>query len=479
MTNIIIGDLIMAARKNNKEIIEELRYYKEMYEEHKLILDYIYDFISVADGEGNYLRLNKPCFEIFGVSEDEIIGVNASDIEKKGIVKATMTNAVINSNKEETMVQETSTGKKLLVTGIPIIEKGRIKKVINISRDITDIENLNKRLKETTELLEWYRSEIYKKQEIMEVLVEGKSLLMKRIYDFIDMVSNIDTTVLLSGETGTGKTSIAKIIHKRSKRAEKPFIHVNCGAIPDNLLESEFFGYVEGAFTGASRKGKKGYFEMANGGTIFLDEISEIPIHLQVKLLHALEESQIYRVGGVAQTKINVRIIAATNKDLQNMVREGRFREDLYYRLNVLSANIPSLRNRKEDLPDLVNHLLSKYNNKYSLNKKLSPKSYEIFLSYSWPGNIRELEHTIERLVITSSDSIINEKNVLNIIQKINDNKAVEVRDIIPLKEAVEETEKQLLIKAMEKYKTTRKASEALCIDQSTVVKKLQKLKKK
>lgn len=472
----------MEYNKTKRELIEELNNYKEIYEEYKLILDTTYDFISIADKNGVFTRINRPCMELFGVSDSEIIGVSAEEVERKGILKKTMTTTVLKSKKKEIMVQETSIGKKLMITGIPMFDKkGKLQKIINISRDVTEIDKLNQRLNETMELLDWYKNEMYKKQQIDNNFVKGNSTVMKKVVELVSVFSKVNATVLLKGETGCGKNRIAKMIHQISNRREKPFIQVNCGAIPDNLLESEFFGYVEGAFTGANKNGKNGYFQIAEGGTLFLDEIGEIPLHLQVKLLHALDQKEIYKIGSSKATPINVRIIAATKRDLSTMIKEGSFREDLYYRLNVLSINIPALRKRKEDIPALAHFFLTTFNKKYFMNKQFHPKAYEVLASYDWPGNIREMENGIERLVLTCDANVIEDYHILNIIND-NDtdrNNLIEIKDIMPLKEAVEYVERKLLLQAYGRYKTTRRMSEVLKIDQSTVVKKLQKIRKK
>lgn len=348
-------------KKQLEELLKELEHHKEIYEEMNLILDTTFDFISIADGEGMFLRLSKGSEEIFSVSEDEIIGSSCYDVERMGIVDNSVTRVVLETGKKISSVQITQGGKRFMVIGIPMFDdKGRLKRIINISRDITEIEKLNNRLKETEELLDWYRYEMLKKQECEETFIYNEASSMKKIFNLVNQVSRVDATVLLQGETGVGKNLIAKTIHKLSSRRENPFVQINCGAIPENLLESELFGYVEGAFTGAAKGGKKGFFEIANNGTIFLDEIAEIPLYLQVKLLHALEHHEIYKVGSSSPTKFNVRILTATNKDLKAMVKDGGFREDLYYRLNVLPIFIPPLRERMDDIPLLTHHFLSK-----------------------------------------------------------------------------------------------------------------------
>ncbi|WP_051531550.1 sigma-54 interaction domain-containing protein [Clostridiisalibacter paucivorans] len=459
-------------------ILQKLEFYKEAYDEFKLIFDITYDHISIADEKGVFLKVSKGTEKNFGVSEDKIIGSSAIDVEKIGLIDESMTAMVMKTSKKETALQTTATGRRFMVIGIPMFnEKGKLKRIINVAKDVTEIEKIKNRLKETEEQIEWYRREFQKKQEIENKLVYGETLEMKRVMTLVNQVANVNATVLLQGETGVGKTLIAKTIHNISKRRDKPFVHINCGAIPENLMESELFGYDEGAFTGASKLGKKGFFEIANHGTIFLDEIGEVPIHLQVKLLHALEHQEIYRVGGSSPIKVDVRILAATNKDLKNMVYEGNFREDLYYRLNVLPVKIPPLRDRKKDIPLLTYFFVEKYNKKHCMNKRLTSEAYDVLNSYDWPGNIRELENTIERLLITCDKDCIQGSYVYNTLGNFNEKYDIEVKNIMPLKEATTQVETQLLLKALEEYKTTRKIAQVLGIDQSTVVKKLKKIK--
>lgn len=455
---------------------KELNYYKEINAERQLILNTTFDAISVADGNGIFLRVSKGSKEMFSVPENEIIGASAYEVEERGIVDRSVTAIVLETKKKHSTIQTTSTGKRFMVIGIPMFDhEGKLKRIINISRDITEIEKLNNRLKETEELLDWYRHEVRKKQEIEEKFISSETPSMKKIITLINHIANVDATVFLQGETGVGKNLIAKTIHQISHRRNKPFIQINCGAIPENLLESELFGYEEGAFTGAKKTGKKGFFEIANNGTLFLDEIAEIPFHLQVKLLHALEHSEIYRVGSSTPTKIDVRILTATNKNLKDMVEKEQFREDLYYRLNVLPILIPPLRERKEDIPLLSHFFLRKYNKKYGMDKQFTSETYTALSSYSWPGNIRELENTIERLIVTCDENNITKSHVHSMLQGFSSKNTIEIDEIMPIKDAVAKVEADLLTKAIKKYKTTRKAAKILGIDQSTVVKKMQK----
>jgi len=236
--------------------------------------------------------------------------------------------------------------------------------------------------------------------------IVGKSPKILQALDIVHRVAPTNATVLLMGESGVGKELFAKAIHFLSPRADKPFIAINCAAIPPDLLEAELFGYEKGAFTGAYTS-KKGKFELANGGTIFLDEIGDMPLNLQVKLLRVLQEKEVERIGSSKPIKIDVRIIAATNRNLEKLIKEGKFREDLYYRINVVPIYIPPLRERKEDIPVLVNYFLEVFNKEYGKNVKVSKEVFEVFLNYHWPGNVRELRNVLERMVILDTDGIL------------------------------------------------------------------------
>ncbi|WP_034849537.1 sigma 54-interacting transcriptional regulator [Clostridium hydrogeniformans] len=305
-----------------------------------------------------------------------------------------------------------------------------------------------------------------------------KSEEMKKVLDNALKVANFDCTVLVTGESGVGKEIIINLIHKSSDRNFKPCIKINCASIPKNLLEAELFGYEGGAFTGAHNHGKMGFFEMANGGTLFLDEIGDLPLPLQVKLLRAIQEKEIYRVGGTTPIKIDVRILAATNKNLSLEVSKGSFREDLYYRLHVFPIHIPPLRERSDDIIPLINHFIYKYNKKFKLSKSIHGNTLCLLLEHKWPGNIRELENFIQRLLISSEESIIMPKDVNKIlgINSLNKDSSSKDLDYIPnLKVALEELEISILKNAKKKYPTTRKLANALGISQSSLVRKLSK----
>ena len=293
------------------------------------------------------------------------------------------------------------------------------------------------------------------------------------VIELIKLVAAVNSTVLIYGETGTGKSLAAHQIHLLSNRSEKPFVKINCGAIAYNLIESELFGYEPGTFTGARKEGKRGLIESANEGTFFLDEISELPLDQQVKLLQVLQDKKITRVGGTKPIELDVRFIAATNKDLEKMVIDKQFREDLFYRLNVVPIKIPPLRDRSEDIPLLIKHFLKKYP-----SKNFTSNALQCLCDYEWPGNVRELEYIVERLVVTTKKPLIGINDLPEkIVQFKTQHKigtSITIQEILPLQAAIEETEKKLIEMALEKYKTASKVAEILKVNQSTISRKMQ-----
>lgn len=297
---------------------------------------------------------------------------------------------------------------------------------------------------------------------------------MQELMKLVIHIAAVDTTVLIQGESGVGKELIADILHSYSKRKNGPFIKINCAAIPANLLESELFGYESGAFTGANKKGKAGMFELANGGVLFLDEIGDMPWELQVKLLRAIQEMEITRVGGTQPIKIDLRILAGANCSLKERVVSDRFRKDLYYRLNVVPLFIPPLRERPEDILALVKHFVEVYNQKHHLQKRLSTDVLQCFMQYNWPGNVRELENLIERLIVTTNQDTISISDLAAWSELITAQKEID-SELIPLQKALENTERKMLQKAFSIHNSTYAVARALGISQPTVVRKTAK----
>ncbi|WEG13535.1 sigma 54-interacting transcriptional regulator [Pullulanibacillus sp. KACC 23026] len=317
-------------------------------------------------------------------------------------------------------------------------------------QDVTHIQKLEHKIRRKLS-----HSGFVAKQSLKDLVAVAPA--MKNVAEKVTHFSQTDSTILLQGETGTGKELIAQSIHNQSNRNNRPFVPINCGALPPNLLESELFGYEPGAFTGASRNGKAGLFELAHSGTIFLDEIGEMPLELQSRLLRVIQEREIMRIGGSSIISIDVRVIAATHRDIQKDISEGKFRADLYYRLNVLTIPLPPLRERKEDIPILVSKLLNKLSNRYNCPKPVIPNELiNTFLNYSWPGNIRQLENILEKFVVLSQTDIPKEMVSIEMINELNDkvqdNSAIEKRSMSPSYEGtLKDIEKQVILNHLEK----------------------------
>ncbi len=463
-----------------ENISQELKYVKELNEELDAIIESSFDGLYISDGEGKTLRVNKAFEMIMGISRDEFLDKNVEDIEKEGLVSESVTFLTLKKRKPVTIIQEAKTGKITLATGSPVYDKkGNIFRVVCNVRDITELNLLRQRLEQAEGLSQHYESQLrtLKLQFIGSSNMIINSSSMRDILEVVNRLAQVDSTTLITGESGTGKELIAETIHRYSSRKDEPFIRVNCGAIPDNLLESELFGYEYGAFSGARQEGKPGFFELANGGTLFLDEIGELPINLQVKLLRAIQSKEIMRVGGEAVKKIDVRIIAATNRNLTEMVKTRAFREDLYYRLNVVPLHVPPLRDRREDIPPLISHFVQIFNRKYNMNKRVAAEVIDLLMGYNWPGNVRELENLIERMVVVTPHDAINKEDLPFQFDQnaLDQSTQVLVRSVIPLREAIESTEKQLLEQAYKNYRTTRQMAGALKVNASTIVRKAAK----
>lgn len=358
---------------------------------------------------------------------------------------------------------------------IPINKDGkRIGAALKVE-DISEIRKVIDERDKALQELEKAERELRDKKTLKKAFPDiiGDSKEMENVKKLAFRAAKTNSTVLILGESGTGKTALAKAIHENSELKDKTFVHVNCGAISENLLESELFGYEKGAFTGARSEGKKGLFEIADGGTIFLDEIGEIPLNLQVKLLQVLQNKYFYRVGGTERVDVEVRIIAASNKNLESEMMEGRFREDLYYRISVFPIIMPPLRERIEDIHPLVDSLLPKICNRVGTDlKRISAEALNLLTKYNWPGNVRELENVLERAVILSENSTILTKH----IEVHNTQAKVSSGDIIPLKEAIEQCEKDALKKALMYYNgDKKKAIEALQIGRTSFYEKIKR----
>lgn len=474
---IVVQDLPMV-----EEMAMEIEHIKDLNKDLNAILSSIYDEILVVNAKGELIRYSDKIIEDFWrIDLKELIGKNVLDLEKQGLFTPSVTRLVLEKKKKVSVIQETKNGRKILAVGNPIFdENNKLDRIIIASRDITETTRLKSELQEMKKISEQYKKELNdfkSKDQFLKKLIYC-SPKMENIINQIKKIADFSSTVLLYGESGVGKEVIAQAIHHLGKRFQNPFLKLNCGAIPENLLESELFGYAKGAFTGADKNGKDGYFKQADGGILFLDEIGEMPMHLQVKLLRVLQEQEVIPIGSTTPFKVNVQIIAATNKKLEKMVEEGKFREDLFYRLNVIPIHIPALRERTEDISLLAFHFLQQLNEKYERNYHLTPDAINLLEFYSWPGNVRELQNMIERLVVTADDSTIDAEFVSQFLSLGYENKKAKpvITRVIPLQEAIDHVEEQLIVLAMNQYKTTTKAAKALGISQSSVSRKYQKI---
>ncbi len=436
--------------------------------------------VYIADGKGNTLCLNDESCKTGGLTREEVLGKNMRDLEDMGFVADSITLRTLESGQEEEMIQNLGDGGKIYVTGTPLYNGDKIDLVISTERDITETLTLRELLKERDNDHIKIKEEIeyLKRQNITmwgNIIAEDEET--RQLAEKAMRIAGLDATVLLTGESGTGKEVFANFIYQNSKRVGKPFIKVNCAAIPENLMESELFGYEGGAFTGADKKGKMGLFEMANTGTLFLDEIGELPIHLQSKLLRVLQEREIMRVGGAETIPLDIRLIAATNMDLKKAIEEGVFRGDLYYRLNIMPLELLPLRGRKRDIRALALYFVEQFNKEYRLNKGITEEAIFALQNFDWPGNIRELENIMERIMISFDGDRITRFQVERAIgmpmeTSVVRSSNIEDKSMIQL---LEEYEKYILETMMGKHKRASDVARALKMNKSTLSRRLKK----
>ena len=445
---------------------------------HNEMLNKLKDGIYITDEVGTTTFVNDAFLNLSGLTREQIIGKTVYDLRKYNVLPNSCCAKVIETMGPVSTVNHYYKGQKCLVSGSPIFdENGNLAKTIAVIRDVSELDVLMKTITKEKNLFikSDYNLENKADHDPVEIINNVK---MKNIYKKAEKIANVDSTILILGETGVGKDFIATYIHSISNRSNGRFVKINCGAVPEHLLESEFFGYEEGAFTGAQKGGKKGLFEEANGGILYLDEIGDMPYTLQVKLLSAINDRIFYRIGGTNPIEFDARIIAATNHDLKKLVEEKKFRADLYYRLNVVTFVIPPLRNRKEDIIPLSTQFLEYYNNKYGKNSYFTSNCLENFLIYEWPGNIRELKNIIERLVLMTDSADIDTdlfREHLILTESSTVPPDLFISDRKTLKEKTEEYEKEIIESTLAVSKNMKEAAFRLGIDISTLVRKKQK----
>ncbi|MDN5362343.1 MAG: hypothetical protein PWP70_1390 [Moorella sp. (in: firmicutes)] len=444
------------------------------------LMDTEYDAVALLNNEPRMIYVNRNYERIVGLKPEEVVGKHVKDLIREGKFERAPSLEVLATKKPYSFFQKMRNGGDVLITANPLLDAaGNVILIIDNLRDVTDLN----RLKEES-LRYRLQSNIYEK-EALELRARSSypahitacSLQMRQVVEQAIRAASVNATVLITGESGVGKGVIAKFIHIYSARSGHPFIQVNCSAIPESLFESELFGYEEGAFSGARRKGKPGLLEVAAGGTLLLDEIGDLPLAMQAKLLHFLQERHFFRVGGTREVSVDVRIIAATNADLEQKIRQNEFREDLYYRLNVIPISIPPLRERIDDIIPMAAEFLERFNKQYNKQKVLTFEAEAVLRTYSWPGNVRQLQNVMERLVILSETDRLTGEPVRAAIGKRGGEEAlppVHVTSLVPWPEAMRQLEYQLLQMAARQFPTARQIARTLQVSHPTVSKKLQ-----
>ena len=464
------------------ELAAKLKDERNLNAELAEILEGSFDGILVTDKDGKILFVNSSYERVAEIKRSDMEGKSMRDLINPVWMPNSVAYVVAEQKTTVSKRQIVKSGRHIMVTGKPIFDRdGEIKKIVINARDITEIYDLSEELQKSKSAEKLYMERLsdfsQMNQKASPILAVSKE--MKDALSLAEKVANFQATVLILGESGVGKEEVAKFIHKNSMRRDKTFIAINCGAIPDNLLESELFGYEKGAFTGAINTGKEGLLEAAAGGTVFLDEIGETPLDFQVKLLRFLESKEIRRVGSNHSKSVDVRVLAATNRNLETMIEEGTFRRDLYYRINVVQIEVPPLRKRKEDIVPLASFFLQKYNQKYGQEKLLTMELVDELEKYQWVGNVRELKNVIENMVIVSNNEYLQTEDLPWDVKDKKMQKRRLIDEIseqdLTLGEAVAELEKQILLRTRETCSSTREMAVKLDVNQSTIVRKMQK----
>lgn len=437
--------------------------------------------LLVIDNQGFVLRTSEFYGQNYGIGIRSIVGCSIYQLEDEGVFRPSVTALALKEQRKITLIQTTLRGDTILATGVPIFDKdNRVKYVagfnsIHIEGNCSPPERLSR----LRAIVDTYYTALRKKHfdNMEKENLIFKSPKMHHLYEMILQIADTNASVLLTGETGTGKSKLAQTIHNCSLRRGGPFITINCGAIPESLIESELFGYVGGAFTGANPKGQLGKIEAANGGTLFLDEIGDMPQSTQVRLLQVLQEHTVTRIGSTTASPVNFRLICATNRILEQEVNLGKFRSDLYFRINVIPIKVPALRERREDIVPLANSFLNEYNLRYQKSIQFSEEAFHRLEQYDWPGNIRELQNWVERVVIMATDSdmvSVSPPSTSSAPQLYTSGQA-KSSEGQSYAELINAAEREIFLKARQKYKTSVAVAKALGISQTTAARKLRK----
>lgn len=465
---------------DSESLAHQMRAYEELTRAQDTIIDSSQDGLWICDGDANVLRINPTSERLNGITASQVVGRNMRELVSEGFIDRSVTLEVLRTGGPVNMFQARDR-RKLMLSGTPVKdEAGKVIRVVVNERDITEIDALHRQLEEHENMRERYRDQILEMQleKIESRRVIAKSPCMQKALRQAIKVASVDSTVLVLGESGVGKGLIADLVHKYSARAEKPLVKINCGAIPESLVEAELFGYEKGAFTGAGAKGKPGYFELADGGILFLDEIAELPLSSQVKLLRFLEDGRVMRVGGTQSHQLDVRILAATHRDLKAMVDAGAFRLDLYYRLSVIPLVVPPLRERTDCILPTLRHYVDLFSERMGVRRRLSRAACDALLAYPWPGNVRELMNLCERLVVMSEAETIDVPDLpADLLGRSGGSSSAGGAwpEEFTLEQAIESTERAMLLEARRRHGSQALIAQALGVNQSTIARKMRK----
>ena len=458
----------------------QLPSFKTLSRELDTIIDSSSDGLFVCDANATVIRMNPASEKIHNSSAEQIVGQNMRDLLANGFIDRSAALEATISKKQVSLLQNKA-GRKLISIATPVLDEfGEVVRIVVSERDITEIDNLQLELEKQQGFKDGFREQMLAMQQIEldSQKIIARSPVMIRSLKHAIKVAPTDSSVLILGESGVGKGLIADLIHKNSPRSKQPLIKINCGAIPESLIEAELFGYEKGAFTGALAGGKPGHFELADQGTLFLDEVAELPLSSQVKLLHFLEDGQITRLGETRCRTVNVRVLAATNRDLEKMVEQGMFRLDLYYRLNVIPIQVPAIRERTDCIVPLIRHYIDVFNHQVGTHKRLTRAALDVLTVYSYPGNVRELMNICERLVVMAETDLIDLADLPHqiAVQPVEEQFLSERLAVgVSLQQTLETVEKKVLEKALQQYRNQSEIATALGVNQSTIARKLKK----